>query len=222
MPNKIQKFSEVDSFSNCSSYYYRNLSQKHPFAGQWRNAYFKNSNAIAVEVGCGYGEYTTQQALLNGEMNFMGMDLKGNRIWTGAKFAIEKDLSNVAFIRTRADYIHNCFGEGEVDEIWLTFPDPQPGKGRVKKRLTHQLFIDRYKQVLRKGGRIHLKTDNEMFFEYSLQTMVENQFVISEQVWDLYTDGREDLQFLRDIKTRYETKFLGKGEKIKYASFEYR
>src|SRR5687767_3831856 len=137
MPGKIQKFEEFAAFKNCFSFTYQQLPQGFPMKGFWRDAWFKNTNPLVLELGCGKGEYTVGLARSHPEKNFIGIDIKGNRIWTGAKQALEDSMHNVAFLRTRIDFIESCFAENEVDEIWITFPDPQPQKTRARKRLTH-------------------------------------------------------------------------------------
>ena len=150
MPTKQEKFAEFESFENCTTLFWENLSKGFPLKGNWHKDRFKNNNPIVLELGCGKGEYTIGLAQNNPNKNYIGVDIKGNRIWTGAKQAIENNLINVAFVRTKIDFIDYCFAENEIDEIWITFPDPQPQKPRAKQRLTHKLFLDRYKKFLKK------------------------------------------------------------------------
>lgn len=219
MPNKLQKFAEFDTFANCSFLPFENIKEGHPNRGKWRSAYFKNQNPIVVELGCGRGEYTIGLALNNREKNYIGVDIKGNRIWTGAKYATEHHMQNVAFIRTRIDFIEYCFAQGEADEIWLTFPDPQPQKTRARKRLTHPLFLDRYKKILKPGGFVHLKTDSTSFYEYTLEVIGEKSLPLIYSTSDLYAHNPSGQAELTHIKTRYEQMFTEKGEKIKYCCF---
>ena len=150
----------------------------------------------------------------------MGVDIKGNRIWTGASYATENKLLNVAFIRTRIDFIDHCFGENEVDEIWITFPDPQPQRTRTRNRLTNPLFLTRYNKILKPGGLIHLKTDSTSFYEYTLEVIAELKLELLYSTSDLYVDNPSGKEELTTIKTHYEQLFTAKGEKIKYCCFK--
>lgn len=172
-----------------------------------------------LELGCGKGEYTIGLAQRYPDKNFIGVDIKGNRIWTGASAAIEKNMSNTAFIRTRIDFVEACFAENEIDEIWITFPDPQPQKTRIKSRLTNLIFINRYKKILKNGGVINLKTDSKPFYEYTLETIAENHFELLDSTNDLYTDTTKRDEALTNIKTYYEKKFSELGFKICYLKF---
>jgi len=218
MPGKLQKFAEVDKFSNCFSFHYLELDKGFKNKGHWR-AYFGNSNPIVVELGCGKGEYTVGLAAANPDKNFIGVDVKGNRIWTGAKFALENKLSNTAFLRTRIDFIDHCFAPAEVDEIWITFPDPQPQKPRERKRLTSPRFLDLYKKMLKPGGYMHLKTDSTLLYEYTLEKLNKINAKIHWHSADLYTACPPERKELTDIKTYYEKLFTEKGERIKYILF---
>ncbi len=219
MPGKLQKFAEVESFSNC---FYLPFEQKVPglpLKGKWREDFFKNNNPITVELGCGRGEYTVGLAEKNPDKNFIGVDIKGARIWTGARYATDHKMQNVAFVRTRIDFIESSFGENEVDEIWITFPDPQPLQGRERKRLTNHLFLGRYMQFLKPGGLIHLKTDNTGFYEFTLESF--HAFGLEEifSTNDLYNNVPEGREELTRIKTYYEKMFTEKGERVKYCLF---
>jgi len=220
MPNKLQKFAEFDTFSNCSFLPFEKINEGHPLAGKWRSDFFKNENPIVLELGCGRGEYTVGLAQNNPARNYIGVDIKGNRIWTGAKFATESKMTNVAFIRTRIDFIEYCFAPGEIDEIWLTFPDPQPQKTRARKRLTNPLFLNRYKKILKPGGLVHLKTDSTSLYEYTLEVIAEQKLSLLHATADLYHHNPAGLEELTRIKTRYEQLFTEKGEKIKYCCFK--
>lgn len=220
MPNKLQKFADFDSFANCSFLPFEKIREGHPFMGKWRSEYFKNNHPITLELGCGRGEYTVGLAENDPQTNFIGVDIKGNRIWTGAKYAVDHKMTNVAFVRTRIDFIEYCFAPGEVDEIWITFPDPQPQKGRARKRLTHPLFLDRYKKILKPGGRVHLKTDSTIMYEYTLEVIAELKLPLIYSTSDLYVNNPSGKKELTEIKTRYEEMFTAKGEKIKYCCFQ--
>ena len=220
MPNKLEKFAEFDTFKNCSFLPFEKIQERHPLSSQWKQEFFKNNNPIVLELGCGKGEYTVGLAKNNPNKNYIGVDIKGNRIWVGAKFATENNMLNVAFVRTRIDFIEYCFAENEVDEIWITFPDPQPQKTRVRKRLTNPMFLDRYKKLLKKGGLVHLKTDSTSFYEYTLEVIAENKLELLYSTHDLYSHNPSGKEELTNIQTYYEQLFSAKGEKIKYGCFK--
>lgn len=219
MPNKQEKFAEFNSFKNCSFLPFEKITEGHPLKGKWHAEQFKNNNPIVLELGCGRGEYTIGLAKNNPNKNFIGVDIKGNRIWTGAKHATENKMNNVAFIRTRIDFIDHCFAKDEVDEIWITFPDPQPNSTRVRKRLTNMMFLNRYFKFLKPNGLIHLKTDNTGFYEYTLEVIAEEGFELIYSTADLYTHNPSGQKELTEIQTYYENLFSSKGEKIKYCCF---
>lgn len=220
MPSKLEKFADFNTFQNSFTLYYQNLQTGLPLKGKWHQEYFKNGNPIVLELGCGKGEYTVGLAKNNPDKNYIGVDIKGNRIWSGAKEALDSKMHNAAFVRTRIDFIEHCFAPGEVSEIWLTFPDPQPQKTRTRKRLTNMIFLKRYQKFLKPGGLVHLKTDSTSFYEYTLEVVKENNFGLIFSTDDLYNNcppGREELI---NIKTRYEKIFTEKGERIKYCCFK--
>ncbi|MES2592272.1 MAG: tRNA (guanosine(46)-N7)-methyltransferase TrmB [Bacteroidota bacterium] len=217
---KLKKFAEVNSFDNCFFLSFEeSRAEGLPLKGKWHKEYFKNENPIVLELGCGKGEYTVGLAKRFPDKNFIGVDIKGNRIWTGASTAVENKMNNVAFIRTRIDFIDSCFSNHEVDEIWITFPDPQPQKTRVRNRLTNMMFIDRYKKILKKEGIINLKTDNEPFYDYTRETITENKLEVLDSTNDLYADITKRDEVLTTIKTYYEKKFSDLGFKICYLKF---
>lgn len=185
--------------------------------GKWRKNYFRNDHPIVLELGCGKGEYTVHLAEQDTDRNFIGMDIKGARIWTGARYAIDHNLNNVAFIRSRIEFINSFFDADEINEIWLTFPDPQLKRRRNKKRLTGSLFLKMYRQFLADGATVHLKTDNEELFEYSRRLILHNHFRILNQTEDLYNSDISGPA--RNFRTYYENQFLEKGMKIYYLTF---
>ena len=221
MPGKLQKFDEVNSFPNCFHLSYFQKDEGLTLRGKWGTEFFFNTHPIVLEVGCGRGEYTIGLAKKNPDKNFIGIDIKGARIWDGAKSAIKSELRNVAFIRTRIEFVEHCFTQNEIDEIWITFPDPQPQKSRERKRLTNFLFLKRYMKFLKPRGLIHLKTDNTGMYEYSLESM--RSFGLSElfSTDDLYANPPQERLELLEIKTYYEKLFSEKGEKIKYCLFQH-
>lgn len=198
------------------------MSDNFELKGKWNTAFFKNDNPIIVELGCGKGEYTTALAQLNSNKNYIGIDIKGARIWYGANEVREKNMQNVSFVRTKIDFITSVFGTKEVDEIWLTFSDPQ--KEKPRKRLTSELFIERYRQILKPGGTIHLKTDSDLLFEFTLEQIAEHGYECIKQSWDVYDDllpkaNELEAEVLK-IKTNYEEIFSAKGYRIKYCQFK--
>jgi len=219
MPSKQEKFADFEQFKNCFSFKYQELNAGFDGKGSWRLSVFKNNNPIVLELGCGKGEYTVGLGGANADKNFIGVDVKGNRIWTGAKEALDKSLNNIAFLRTCIEFIDYCFSENEVDEIWITFPDPQPQKPRARKRLTHPLFLNRYKKILKPKGLIHLKTDSTSLYEFTLEVIQEQKHELIWHTNNLYQNCPEDRKELIEIKTHYEKLFTDRGEDIKYVCF---
>ncbi len=219
MPGKLQKFADFNSFSNCFYLPFERKDAGLPLKGKWKQDYFRNNKPIVLEMGCGRGEYTIGLARNNTDKNYIGADIKGNRIWTGAKEALDNKMNNVAFIRVMIDFIDCCFAPGEVDEIWITFPDPQPNKPRERKRLTSPRFLERYFRFLKPDGIIHLKTDSTFFYEYTLDIIEQQKLRLIHSTADLYAHNPSGLEELTQIKTYYEQLFSAKGEKIKYCSF---
>jgi tRNA (guanine-N7-)-methyltransferase len=188
--------------------------------GNWREGHFKNNHPITIELACGRGEYSVALGKLFPERNFIGVDMKGERIWKGSTLAVEQGLSNVAFLRTQILLIENFFAEGEVDEIWLTFPDPRPRKRDVKRRLTSPRFLDMYRRLLKPGGYIRLKTDNTLLYTYTLEELQQRTDIVDLQYTDrVYESPLRPECF--DIKTRFEEMFAAKGETIKYLRFHF-
>lgn len=220
MPGKLEKFSDFNSFKNCFTLYFENIKEGLPLKGKWHSNYFNNQNPIVLELGCGKGEYSVGLAKNNPNKNYIGVDIKGNRIWTGAKEALENKMNNVAFIRTRIDFIEHCFEPGEVSEIWITFPDPQPQKTRERKRLTNMRFIERYRKFLKPGGLVHLKTDSTSLYEYTMEVIRDNKLELLFHTNDLYKNCPPDRKELIEIKTHYEKLFTAKGEDIKYICYK--
>ncbi len=219
MPSKLQKFAEYETLPNCFSFFFENLKDGFRYKAKWNKDIFKDEQPLVLELGCGKGEYTVGLATKNAHKNYVGVDIKSNRIWTGAKSALDLKLNNVAFLRSRIDFIDSCFAENEVDEIWITFPDPQPQKTRQKKRLTHPLFLSRYKKFLKPSGFIHLKTDSTSLYEYTLEVIKEQNLKLHWHTNNLYKNCPEERQELVNIKTYYEQLFTAKGEDIKYILF---
>jgi tRNA (guanine-N7-)-methyltransferase len=220
--NKLRRFAEMKLWDNVfEPTLQANPQDAFPLKGKWHTDYFKNSNPIVLELGCGKGEYSVGLAKHYPNKNFIGVDIKGSRMFVGAKEALDENLTNVAFLRTKIDFIESYFEAGEVDEIWLTFSDPQPLKPR--KRLTSEQFIARYRRILKRGGIVHLKTDSDLLFESTEEQIQEHKYDLIESTWDLYQSMPEDLdptiREILHIKTHYEQLFTAKGSVIKYCSF---
>lgn len=224
--NKLLKFSEVLSFPNVVE----NFDGSKPeltlspgqivdFQGTWAETFFKSSLPITLELACGRGEYALALSRNYPERNFLGVDVKGARIWQGAKIALDEGLQNVRFLRSHIELLPHFFKPGEVEEIWITFPDPFLKSKKSNRRLTSLPFLDRYRKVLKPGGLIHLKTDSTELFEFSLETIAENPEGIEVQVvnHDIYA-GELPIPEL-EYKTYYEAMHLAKGKKIKYLRF---
>lgn len=188
--------------------------------GKWNSVYFKNENPITIELACGRGEYSVGMARVMMNRNFVGVDKKGDRLWKGSTWAVEDQLANVAFLRTDILFIESFFDSGEVDEIWLTFPDPRPRKRDIKRRLSSSRYIDMYKKLLRPGGYFRFKTDNTDLFNFTLEELsMRNDLVDFVCTHDLYES--ELRPECHDIKTKYEEMFAAQGEKIKYLRFRF-
>ncbi len=225
--NKLEKFAQLLTFPNV----YQNYDPKFPSLrhldgqiverqGQWSSWHFHNQAELVLELGCGGGEYCLALAAKYPGRNFIGLDIKGNRIWKGARKAIKANLTNVAFLRTRIEQIPLFFNPAEVSQIWITFPDPFPKKSKVNRRLTSPAFLKRYEQILAPGAILHLKTDNLQLYDFTLETLdAASKYELISSTEDLYSSPlpMEDL----DIKTYYEVQHLDKGRAIKYIQFQF-
>ena len=230
--DKLRKFKENETFTCLVQPATSEvLGHDHPLKGHWNSDFFHNDKPVVVELGCGKGEYTIDLALRNPDFNYIGVDIKGARLWKGAKFAEENRLPNVGFLRTRIEFIESMFAPGEVSEIWITFADPQIR--REKKRLTSPLFMERYRSMLRSGGIVHLKTDSRYLHEYSLAVAQQNGLTVLASATDIYGNDRESLyaspmysvcgrdaiDALFQVQTFYESQYLSQGIPITYLSF---
>ncbi len=217
--DKIRRFALIKEFPNV---FEPKIGEEYDMKGKWRSDYFKNDHPIVLELGCGKGEYSVGLAKHFPNKNFIGVDIKGARMFIGANEALEENLTNVAFLRTKIDFINDCFVENEVDEIWLTFSDPQPQK--PNKRLSSLPFINRYRKLLKQGGIVHMKTDSDLLFESTVEQINENKYELLELTWDLYGDLPENIdpqmREIFHIKTHYEKLFTAKGSIIKYCKFK--
>lgn len=218
MKRKLERFKEIENQINVvepTKEYY------HAIKGNWNKDFFKNDNPITVELACGRGEYTTGLAKLFPDKNYIGVDIKGERIWRGSTTAIENNLSNAGFLRTMILLVENFFSEHEISELWITFPDPRPRIRDIKRRLTSPRFLSIYKRLLKSGAYVRLKTDNTGLYEYTLEELALRDDITDLQYTDdLYSSDLRPECF--DIKTRYETAFASKGEKIKYLRFRFK
>ena len=214
--DKLRKFQENSTF-DCLYQPALNevFGKDYILKGKWNTDVFKNNNPIILELGCGKGEYTIALSQKFADKNFIGIDIKGARLWKGVKFAHENKLANVAFIRTRIDFITSFFVENEISEIWITFADPQLKRDR--KRLTNPMFLERYKHFLKNNGIIHLKTDSQFLHHYTLALAQQNNLPIIEANSDIYNSCRAD--DILSIKTFYEQQFLSQGIAITYLAF---
>lgn len=213
--DKLRKFAEIGTFPNVYQ-----LDAGMENKGRWAERHFGNTNPVVLELACGKGEYSVNMAKLFPEKNFIGIDYKGNRIWRGAKTALEEQISNVAFLRIQIEDILSYFSEGEIAEIWITFPDPQPQLSREKKRLTADRFLDNYKLILKEEGVVNLKTDNDGLYEYTVNKLKERNEPILASTTDLYHD--ELLDDVLSIKTYYEKKYLLVSKNINYLKWIFR
>ncbi len=215
--DKYRRFQENLTFRNMVQPEFDEIFGKdYKLKGHWHE-FFGNGNPIVLELGCGRGEYTVALATRNAAVNYIGIDIKGARMWRGAKTATENKIDNAAFLRTRIEFINSFFAPGEVDEIWITFPDPQLKKQRARKRLTAPGFLGCYARFLKPDGIIHLKTDSRHLHEYTKAVIEHNGLPMLVCSGDIYGTGMADEEL--SIKTAYETKFLGQGLPITYLRF---
>ena len=215
---KLAKFADMETYENVFQYPFSVVSDV-PFdmRGHWNEQYFKNNNPIVLELGCGKGEYTVGLAKRYPHMNFIGVDIKGARMWTGATLALQEGLKNVAFLRTNIEIIDRFFAPNEVQEIWLTFSDPQMKNPR--KRLSSTFFMERYRRFLKDNGIIHLKTDSNFLFTYTNYMVDHNQLPVELKTSDLYKQEDQIYSEAASIQTYYETMWLARGLNIKYIKF---
>lgn len=218
---KLAKFADMDRYENVFQYPFSTI-EEHPFTmqGRWREDYFGNDHPIVLELGCGKGEYTVELARLYPDMNFIGVDIKGARMWTGATLALREGLHNVAFLRTNIEIIDRFFAADEVQEIWLTFSDPQMKNAR--KRLTSSWFLERYRRFLTDGGTLHLKTDSNFLFTYTTYLVEKNRLPLLFRTEDLYHADSLDAETekILTIQTYYESMWIARGLNIRYMKFQ--
>ena len=214
--NKLQKFEDMSAYPHVFQYPFAILQEKgFEMKGKWNELFFRNDHPIVLELGCGKGEYTVGLGKLFPMKNFIGIDIKGARMWSGAKQALEDKMTNVSFLRTHIELINHFFSSGEISEIWITFPDPQMSK--VNKRMTSTRFMRLYREILNDSGLIHLKTDSNFMFTYTNEMIKANQFPVLVQTDDLYNSHLAD--DILSIQTFYEQQWLERGLNIKYVQF---
>lgn len=210
---KLQQFAEYTSFPNTFDF-------ARDMKGKWNAEYFKNNHPITLELGCGKGEYSVALAQAFPERNFIGVDIKSNRMWRGAKTAIENNLPNVAFMRASIHLIEEFFDTNEVSEIWITFPDPFPKDKHDKHRLTHPRFLERYKKIIKPETIINFKTDDDGLFQFTLETLKQQKIQPLQVIWDVNQNDDAD-DYLKNIKTYYEKLFSSRGRTIKFLKFKF-
>jgi len=206
---KLHRFAEVSTFTNV-------LQNPENMPGNWKN-FFHNDNPITLELACGKGEYAVGLGRLHPEHNFLGVDVKGNRIWVGAKKALKENLTNVGFLRTQIDRIGTHFAPGEVSEIWLTFPDPQLRTSKARRRLTHPKFLRLYQQILKPGGYIHLKTDSPNLYRFTKWVIELYDLTVVQDIEDVYAG--ETVSETLQIKTHYESLDIAQSNRVHYLQF---
>lgn len=220
--NRLKRFKENETFWNVIQPSRQELlDDSFNFKGKWSKKFFKNNNPLILELGCGRGEYSLNLARRYPDKNFLGIDIRGARFWRGAKTAIEENLPNVGFVRAQIDLIDLIFDKNEVDEIWITFPDPQIKYGRTKHRMTNPDFLAKYKRILQPDGVVHLKTDSEFMHGYTLGILSGLGEHIDFSQHDIYSSQYVPRD-VTEIKTYYEKQFLEEGKKITYIRFKFR
>jgi len=216
--NKLKKFAQMKQYPHVTQPTLNELKEGFFLKGKWKKDFFKNDNPLVLELGCGMGEYSVGLAKKYPDKNFLGIDIKGARIWQGATESLEKGMKNVGFLRIRIDWIEMCFATTEADEIWITFPDPQLKKRREAKRLTHPDFLKRYKKILKENAPIHLKTDSQFLHGFTLGIITGENHILEDVTEDLYNSNQQRKHM--EIKTHYEKIFLKKGLPITYLRFK--
>jgi tRNA (guanine-N7-)-methyltransferase len=219
--NKLKRFKENEIFSNVIQPTREEvLNNTLTLKGNWNRDFFKNENPIVLELGCGKGEYSVNLATMFPEKNFLGIDIKGARFWRGAKTALAEKINNVGFLRTQIELVDFIFDENEIDEIWITFPDPQIKYKRTKHRMTNPDFLNKYKKILKPNGMVHLKTDSEYMHGYTLGLLEGLGLTIEYAHHDVYGTTNAPKE-VTDIQTYYESQYLAINKKITYLRFNF-
>lgn len=212
--DKLRKFAEIDTFPNVYQLHLGKVMK-----GKWAKEHFKNEQPIVLELACGKGEYAVNLAKLFPEKNFIGVDLKGNRIWRGARTGVDEGIQNLAFLRIQIEDILEFFAPDEIDEIWITFADPQPQESREKKRLTYPGFLEKYRILLKEGGKVNLKTDNDGLYNYTVEKVAELNLITHKNTNNLYHS--DVIDEVLSIKTHYERIYLKTDKNINYIQFSF-
>ncbi len=216
--DKISRYLEVATLENVTDLSHLRPGDEIELRGRWSQTIFGNEAPVILELACGKGDYAIEMARRFPDKNFIGVDIKGERIWKGAKVALAENLTNVHFVRAQVEYLSQIFGRNEISEIWITFPDPFLKYRRRTRRLTHPRFIDRYRNVLKEGGLVHLKTDSPELFRFTLEVIQELELTLHERIDDIYALGT--VPELLQIRTFYEQKHLREGRVIRFLVFE--
>ncbi len=216
---KLLRYADLGKYKNVFEPDFVNSSDPFSLKGFWAERHFENTNPITLELACGKGDYTVKLAALNPDRNFIGIDIKGDRLWHGASQVERMNLINTAFLRIDINYLRSYFAESEIEEIWITFPDPQRKSKQQKKRLTNPRYLEIYREILVAYGKVHLKTDDEGLFEYTLATVSSEGCELMEEIRDIY--AKAELRKELKIKTYYEDKYLQDNRPIHYLSFQF-
>jgi tRNA (guanine-N7-)-methyltransferase len=215
--NKLQKFEDIRKFANVTEFV-PPLPDTFEYKGKWSGSLFHNENPINLELACGKGEYSVGLGKMYTEENYVGIDIKGSRIWHGAKKALNQNLVNVHFIRMYIDHITEVFEEGEINDIWITFPDPYLRESDEKKRLTSSKFLELYRQIARENSRIHLKTDDPTLYNFTMDVIREQGLELFQDIVDVYASEKAGAE-LKEIQTYYEKQHIKAGKSIRYICF---
>lgn len=216
---KLEKFESVKTFDNVRNFSYEDLINDAPQKGNWAMELFNNNNDIILELACGKGEYSNGLAIKYPDKNFIGIDVKANRIWNGSKNASNNKLNNVGFIRARIDQIEKLFAKNEISEIWIIFPDPQNRSAKHRKRLTSPVFLNKYKNILKEGSKIHLKTDSKLLYDFTLEVIENENHILINSCNDIYNNQDIVNEDFLNIKTFYEGVWLEQNKTIKSITF---
>ncbi len=213
---KTERYEDILSLPNVTDLHHYREGDFAAVRGRWKD-FFGNDNPVTLELACGKGDYCLGLGARYPDRNFLGLDIKGDRIWKGAMQALDDGLTNVRFMRTRIDHIINYFAAGEVSEIWITFPDPYLKKSKTRKRLTHPVFLQRYRRIMQPDGLIHLKTDNDRLYEFTINVIDLLKLPVKQRIADIYR--LDSIPKNLDIQTYYEKQHLAEGRSIKYVAF---